>query len=73
MSTPLRLHRNFEKKSGWRKTADVYVKRYLPTLAYSKRLRKMEGMFKAYEDIFISIAQGDMDGAHRKIGSYEPR
>lgn len=73
VSTPYRLHTNFEDKPGWRKTADIYIKRFLPTISYSRRLKRMTRRFSVYKDIFIRIAQGDLDGAHRMISSREPR
>ncbi len=68
-NTPYRLHSSFESKPAWRKALDIYIKRYLPTLSYSKRLKRRDRQFAAFKDIFIRIAQGDLDGAHRMLAS----
>ncbi|MBI3551999.1 MAG: hypothetical protein HY077_05720 [Elusimicrobia bacterium] len=72
VNTPYRLDALNSVKPRWRQLFDDAVKRYLPSINYSKELLRTDKQRALLKDVFVKIAMGDLDAAHTILGSYEP-
>jgi hypothetical protein len=70
--TAFRLHASIDRRPGWRRTLDGYWERFLPSSGHAKALRLERRGRELLKDVFVKIAQGQLDAAHTVLESYEP-
>ncbi len=72
VNTPFRLGESGGAKPHWRALLEDLVRRYLPSTSYGKELVAAERRSALLKDVFLKIAAGDLEAAHRILGSFEP-
>lgn len=72
VNTPFRLREGAGAKPRWRALLEDLVRRWLPGTSYGKELVAAERRIALLKDVFLKIAAGDLEAAHRILGSFEP-
>ena len=71
-STAFRFAQLADRRAGWRRMVDEYLKRFLSSNSYVRALKRTESERAVLKDVFLKIAMGNMDAAHTILASTEP-
>lgn len=71
-NTAFRFAQLADRRAGWRRMLDEYLKRFLSSNSYVRALKRAEAERAVLKDVFMKIAMGNMDAAHTILASTEP-